>query len=341
MEVGTDPSSGLEGIFSEIDETESAESPTPSAEEAVVEEVEQAEPEQVEEAVEPEEELQVVLPKEQAKQYSKALMAHYAKRLGADPESLEGNQPLQKAVKQLIDSAIYAGQLEGKIPKEEAATEVAPKVEIKTPASIEEQFKALEEEVSGYNDPAVMDALVQRLEAANDTKTQLSILSMAVANQVRTMLEKNGHALLDKNPNLNGFVAERQQRVNYENHANAYDEAVKASGVELPEFASPEYVSLANDTLKSHPFLNNPGLTPKERMAAFVALVQGKKADPAVVEKAVATGKAQGAKAANAVLNGKLGAGQSKGTIAPKVTGNDDIFGKPDEVRMNQRLVGK
>src|SRR3954462_14022526 len=115
MEVGTDPNSGLDGIFNEIDETESAESPTPSAEEAVVEEVEQAEPEQaVEEATdEPEEELQVVLPKEQAKQYSKALMAHYAKRLGADPESLEGNQPLQKAVKQLIDSAIYAGQLEG------------------------------------------------------------------------------------------------------------------------------------------------------------------------------------------------------------------------------------
>src|SRR5438552_1424230 len=76
----------------------------PSGEET---EVVEDQPEGEEVVAEPEEELQVVLPKEQAKQYSNALMSHYAKRLGANPEDLAGNQPLQKAVKQLIDQDIF------------------------------------------------------------------------------------------------------------------------------------------------------------------------------------------------------------------------------------------
>jgi hypothetical protein len=309
--VGIDPTTQESGAESaEVVETAAPEE-TPGTE-VPDGEAEATEAETEEQPEEVEEELRVVLPKEQAKQYSNALMGHYAKRLGATPEDLNGNAVLQKAVKQLIDQDIYAQQLEAKVPKEidseeEEETEDQPQV------STDDQLAKLIQESSELNDPKFLEAFAGKLAAAKDIPEQLQILTAGMHNYLRSALPK----MLEEMQSQQSAQAEHIRSA----HERAYKELQKTN-LDLPEFNSADFWALYNSALEVVPKLNEAIFTPQERFDTVLRIAQGRKVSAAVVEKAAEAGKKQAEKAQKTAGLGKgLGAGQSKGQIAQQGSG--------------------
>lgn len=299
----------------------------PSGEET---EVDESQPEG-EAAAEAEEELQVVLPKEQAKQYSNALMSHYAKRLGANPEDLAGNQPLQKAVKQLIDQDIF---IEKQKTVAEPVNKEEPKVvENQPPADLKAHLESVQKSVQEYTNPEVRAHFVNQINEAKTAEEQFGILEMAAANLINTIMEKrfgevyNNYATKQQNEHSERIAA----------HNSAWEPQL-AKNANLPKDALAAYVEAVKISPK---LVSNPKLNAEERMETVALVLGGRKADAEAVAKAAEKGKEAGAQAQRKAGLGKLGAGQSTGSIAKKTTGNDDIFGAPGEVVLNQRLIGK
>lgn len=309
---------------------ESPETPEPSGE-AEVESTDEAPPQEEAEVGESaEEELQVVLPKEQAKQYSQALMNHYVKRLGGTPEDLAGNLPLQKATKQLIDGEIYAAKLKAELeakskPEEKKEEE---KQENQPPADLETHFKTVAERATRVTSPEVLDYAVKQLESAKDTKGQLTVLTTLLENYLETVLPEKFQSVMTSK--FGGLVKQNDYIASYEAHKAAYD---KQKDDSLPEFGTPEYVQTVNAVKAVVPTLESDKFTPEESMSTLIsvakALAKGNKAEAEKVVEAAEKGKEQGLKAGKQAELGKgLGAGKSKGTIAPAKEGSGTYFGE-------------
>ena len=73
----------------------------------------------------------------------------------------------------------------------------------------------------------------------------------------------------------------------------------------------------------------------KSQIAA--SLLAGQRVEPDEIKRAVDKGRELEKHAARSRINGQLGAGQSTRN-APRVTGNEDLFGSPGEVRVSHRI---
>jgi hypothetical protein len=309
-------------------------------------EAEQTETAEVEQQEEADDDLEVVLPKEQAKQYSKALMAHYAKRFGWTPEDLDSNRSYQYAVKKAIDTDIYTKNLQDRLAAvEKSATEAPKPAEVKKdepsqPPNIDEHLKQTLAKVDSFNDQKVLEKFADQFNSETTAAGQFRVLSAGALNLMQTALPQMLPALIKDalEQVAPGLIADHGTYRTQQQLLSAYEE-VKAGRTDLPD----NFVDLEKAALAKEPLLAklSADVTPKERFEAYARAVAGQKQDPAVIEKTAAKIADRKIEQKQMAEKGKgLGAGQTKGTMAERKTGNDDIFGPVGET-MSQRWTGR
>lgn len=317
-------SSGIDEVLAdEQQETEVAEQEAGEETSATEETVEQAEAEPTEEAQTEEQDDDLADPEIQK----------YVKRYGVTKELLEANPSLKFLLRDKFNTDKNFSELQEKLkakPEETKAEEKKPD----PPANLTERLAKLSEEVKQYNDPAAIDHYAGRMEKAKDYKEMLGVLSEAMHNYMTTAMPKLAPQFIEAN--YPGFGQQWNTWSSDSAHDSAYAEMRKADS-KLPE----DWRPLVNAAIAEVPVLGQ-AMNPKDRLAAAIKLSRGGKDVVAQVEEAVAAGKKQSETQTTRKELGKvLGSGQSKGQLAPKKTGNDDIFGSPGEVSVSSKLIGK
>lgn len=242
-----------------------------------------------------------------------------AEKVNADP-----------LIAQLVLDKAAADDLIAKQPKAEEPKKDEPKPD--TP-DLGKHLESLKARINDYTAPEIRSNFVKQLNEAKTTEEQFAVLEIAAANLVETIMEKRFGDV------YSGF-ASRQQREHQE-RIDAHNVAWEPYKELNPNFT--DAVKAYDEAAKLEPELvNNPNLTPQQRMKTVALVLGGRKAEAATVAEAAEKGKQLGLEAKKKAALGKgLGAGKSNGAIEKKPKGNDDIFGAPGEYPINQRLIGK
>lgn len=349
-------------IFDELDEQEQ------SSTEQATEDTEGAETDAVEGETESDD--PNWLPSEQLRVFPPEVIAKYAKRFGYTPEEIGADERLANALSKMINSDIEIANR--KKAEEEAAnqeeeeqeeSEPTPKLE---PAEAWAQMEGtLNTIVDRITDTAVAKTFVARLAKADAIKDAderaiavTKTLTFGMANALRDLLPMY---LNDGNWLQNQFQAFMETYApglgdsHYQTSLSSTVEAIRASNpkfANIPRFGSREWSeaeikadAIAPD-LKTAKFFDEQGrevsrLERFKRMTEIMfRLATNQPGAVAQAEKAIETGKKVERDNAQRKTNAKLGAGQSKG-LAPKSTGNDDLFGAPGEISISGKLIGK
>lgn len=353
-------------------ESEAVETPGKSATQAAEEFMEEGtegktEEEQAEETSETEtegesaeEELQVVLPKQQMKQYPKALMEHYAKRFGFTEADL-GDPRLAHAVKSKIDADIYAEQLKAQIPPEETEAEeeeavegqeAAPEEKL-TPEAEEAQFRAhldtLDRAVNDprINNPKMVDAMAREYLSALGYKKadvdnlmqngrgprMIRALSKGALNLTWTVVPEIIHQILPKvmEDHFPGLGTRMYDRVVCGETWSELKET-KAEYANLPEYGSKEFKAEMKKVIGREPDLESmvfvdrktgQPLKRSQQIAARYRRAAALMLGQVAKPEAVEKAFEQGKKAGSKTTAGnRLGAGKTTGKFAPKQDAN-------------------
>jgi hypothetical protein len=223
-----------------------------------------------------------------------------------------------KLAQLLLDKAasdeLIAKQTKTEDPKKEESKQ--------DPPDIATSFQEIAKEAEAFNDPKMVEHFASQLSAAaekGDVKAQVQILTTGMHNYLKTALPQ----LL---PSLLQSIQATQQK-EYQERIDAHTSAWEPYAAQNPDFK--DAVTAYNEAAARNPKLvNNPNLTPQERMEVVSLILGGKKAEAAEVAKAAEKGAEKGREQKNKSELGKvLGAGKSNPGPA-KSKGNDDIFGE-------------
>lgn len=307
------------------------------------------------------------LPDEQSKVFRDEDYARYAKRYGFTEEQATDPQ-IRRLLHDKINSDILLKQQQQAEGEQEAEPEAQPEPTQQAPAqqSPEEFEKSLVQYVDHITDLPTAEKFGAELDKANsirNTKERhialTKVMSRGMVNLLRTALPDllgvagpDGQSLFSRlaNSNFEGFGDFWGDT----SKSRAWDKAVAASpnAKNLPRYGTPEWEASIKQVSEIVPGFENAKFTdPKtgkdlspyqnfvKKSEVAVKILTRQKVEPAEVKAAVDKGKELQKKQTQAVQNSRvLGAGQSKGQIAQKVTGNDDIFGRPGEVTLTNRL---
>lgn len=224
------------------------------------------------------------LPGQLAKSYPKNVMEHFAKRLGATLDDLEGNQPLQKAVKQLVDNAIHDAAQQARLSELEAGdgeeqeestedkTVETAKTETKTP---EQQLKEYDDQLTAYvkrvNDPAMVDGLVRARAASwginvDDPKQMQALKDKGI--DLHKAVEADTKAAVNLVNTMGPQFVGQWVESAYPGFAKMYENALHSqiseelrsskefAGKNLPEYGTADFNQKIGEVLKANPWID-------------------------------------------------------------------------------------
>lgn len=256
------------------------------------------------------EEAKFELPKQQDKDYSKEVKAHYAKKFGTTLEEAAKNPSLMSAIKTNIDNDIYVQQLKAKDEEkskaeadaaktaEEKKTTDAKSAEAGAKPTTQEYLAQLEKDAESVNDPELAAAFKsgiwkafsgadvndpevakQLKERGIDVDAPVKVLTEFGLNLARTA----ANAAVEKERAL--FDQRIEER--YPGFAQMYwnvvegqawdgiknsDESYKA----LPDYGSPDFMKMVDDAVEKNDWIKNitmPGKSQAEVTQAKLAII--------------------------------------------------------------------
>ena len=312
------------------------------------------------------------LPEEQLKVFRPEDVARYAKRYGYTQEEIEADPRLARFLHDKINTDIEIAnrrkaEEEAEQAEEEETTEEAEPTRELDPAQAQAHIETeLNRVVDQITDPKVAVAFTKRLAEADAIKDPeqravavTKALTFGMSNALRDLLPaylggENGWLQRQ----IESYIEAKMPGLG-ESHTQASlaqtVDALRSNPeyTSMPKFGTPEWDAAAQKAAEMMPGMENvkfhdpktgrelPRMEQFKRKAEIMfRLLTKQPGAVAQATKAIETGKQVERANQQRKTLGKLGAGQSKG-LAPKSTGNDDIFGSPGEIQVTQRLVGK